>query len=205
MGGYESPFGREFDSLADIVSFGVAPAFLVHRVVLRDVFINLPQMGWFIASIYLICGAFRLARFNCLAAMNPDGGGGKEFLGFPIPAAAGLVSSLTLFLLWWNDKIADFKDGWARYTLPVILVFLSIMMVSQVRYPTFKKLDLRTTKPFTKMIVIILAIGFVFILKEKVLPPVLPLIFTAYLVYGFIRPHISRKVIRDIEDDSDED
>lgn len=203
MGGYESPFGREFDSLADIVSFGVAPAFLVHRVVLRDVFINLPQMGWFIASIYLICGAFRLARFNCLAAMNPDGGGGKEFLGFPIPAAAGLVSSLTLFLLWWNDKVADFKDGWARYTLPVILVFLSIMMVSQVRYPTFKKLDLRTTKPFTKMIVIILAIGFVFILKEKVLPPVLPLIFTAYLVYGFIRPHISRKVIRDIEDDSE--
>jgi CDP-diacylglycerol--serine O-phosphatidyltransferase len=203
MGGYESPFGREFDSLADIVSFGVAPAFLVHRVVLRDVFINLPQMGWFIASIYLICGAFRLARFNCLAAMNPDGGGGKEFLGFPIPAAAGLVSSLTLFLLWWNDKISDFKDGWARYTLPVILVFLSIMMVSQVRYPTFKKLDLRTTKPFTKMIVIILAIGFVFILKEKVLPPVLPLIFTAYLVYGFIRPHISRQVIRDIEDDSE--
>jgi CDP-diacylglycerol--serine O-phosphatidyltransferase len=203
MGGYESPFGREFDSLADIVSFGVAPAFLVHRVVLRDVFINLPQMGWFIASIYLICGAFRLARFNCLAAMNPDGGGGKEFLGFPIPAAAGLVSSLTLFLLWWNDKISDFKDGWARYTLPVILVFLSIMMVSQVRYPTFKKLDLRTTKPFTKMITIILAIGFVFILKEKVLPPVLPLIFTAYLVYGFIRPHISRKVIRDIEDDSE--
>jgi CDP-diacylglycerol--serine O-phosphatidyltransferase len=72
-----------------------------------------------------------------------------------------------------------------------------------VRYPTFKKLDLRTTKPFTKMITIILAIGFVFILKEKVLPPVLPLIFTAYLVYGFIRPHISRKVIRDIEDDSE--
>jgi hypothetical protein len=53
------------------------------------------------------------------------------------------------------------------------------------------------------MITIILAIGFVFILKEKVLPPVLPLIFTAYLVYGFIRPHISRKVIRDIEDDSE--
>jgi CDP-diacylglycerol--serine O-phosphatidyltransferase len=205
MGGYESPFGREFDSLADIVSFGVAPAFLVHRVVLRDVFINLPQMGWFIASIYLICGAFRLARFNCLAAMNPDGGGGKEFLGFPIPAAAGLVSSLTLFLLWWNDKVSDFKDGWARYTLPVLLVFLSIMMVSQVRYPTFKKLDLRTTKPFTKMIVIILAIGFVFILKEKVLPPVLPLVFTAYLVYGFIRPHMSRKIVRDIEDDSDDE
>src|SRR5579862_9666343 len=59
MGGHESPFGREFDSLADLISFGVAPAFLIHRIVLKDVFINHPEFGWFIASIYLICGAFR--------------------------------------------------------------------------------------------------------------------------------------------------
>src|SRR5512140_2902231 len=63
MGGYESPFGREFDSLADIISFGAAPAFLVHRIVLGPVFADVPQVGWFIASVYLICGAFRLARF----------------------------------------------------------------------------------------------------------------------------------------------
>src|SRR6266700_3916630 len=92
MGGVESPFGREFDSLADLISFGVAPAFLVHRVVLKDVFAGHSEWGWFIASIYLICGAFRLARFNCLAATGVDSG--KEFLGFPIPSAAGLVSSL---------------------------------------------------------------------------------------------------------------
>src|SRR3984957_5222873 len=95
MGGHDSPFGREFDSLADLISFGAAPAFLVHRVVLHDV---LPddyvELGWCIASIYLICGAFRLARFNCLAAMNAPGTG-KDFLGFPIPSAAGLVASLT--------------------------------------------------------------------------------------------------------------
>src|SRR5205085_6839381 len=60
MGGIESPFGREFDSLADLISFGVAPAFLVHRVVLKDVFPGHPEWGWFIASVYLICGAFRL-------------------------------------------------------------------------------------------------------------------------------------------------
>src|ERR1041384_2814728 len=65
MGGVESPFGREFDSLADLVSFGAAPAFLVHRIVLRDVFVegsvfgDHPEWGWFIASIYLLCGAFR--------------------------------------------------------------------------------------------------------------------------------------------------
>src|SRR5213592_1066950 len=86
MGGVESPFGREFDSLADLISFGAAPAFLVHRVVLKDVFGGHPELGWFIASIYLLCGAFRLARFNCLSAQSP-GGGSKDFLGFPIPSA----------------------------------------------------------------------------------------------------------------------
>src|ERR1700752_4180885 len=79
MGGVESPFGREFDSLADLISFGAAPAFLVHRVVLHDEFIGHPQFGWFIASIYLICGAFRLARFNCMA--NEGSAGSKDFLG----------------------------------------------------------------------------------------------------------------------------
>ena len=62
-----------------------------------------PEFGWFIASIYLLCGAFRLARFNCLAAM-PGGGGSKEFLGFPIPSAAGLVASLTLLIIRLNEN-----------------------------------------------------------------------------------------------------
>src|SRR5882724_5775886 len=80
MGGVESPFGREFDSLADLISFGVAPAFLVQRVVLADVFPDeYRRISWFIASIYLLCGAFRLARFNCIAAMNLPGAG-KDFL-----------------------------------------------------------------------------------------------------------------------------
>src|SRR2546429_4012808 len=78
MGGVESPFGREFDSLADLISFGAAPAFLVHRVVLKDVFEGHPEFGWFISSIYLLCGAFRLARFNCLSA-QPSGSGSKGF------------------------------------------------------------------------------------------------------------------------------
>src|SRR2546421_6234789 len=103
MGGVESPFGREFDSLADLISFGAAPAFLVHRVVLKDVFVGRPEVGWFISSIYLLCGAFRLARFNCLSAQSP-GGGSKDFLGFPIPSAAGLVSSLTLLIIQLNEN-----------------------------------------------------------------------------------------------------
>lgn len=207
MGGAESPFGREFDSLADIISFGAAPAFLVYRIVLKDVFTVHQEIGWFIASIYLLCGAFRLARFNCLAA-QAGSGGGKEFLGFPIPAAAGLVASLTLFLMWLDEnRYMDerFSHSRWRYLLPGIMVFLSWMMVSEVKYPTFKKLDLRATKTFTKTLVAVLFIGAVVILREKILTFVLPFVFTAYLVYGFIRPRVSRRVRYEIEDEDDEE
>jgi CDP-diacylglycerol--serine O-phosphatidyltransferase len=202
MGGAESPFGREFDSLADIISFGVAPAFLVYRIVLREVFAPHPEFGWFIASIYLLCGAFRLARFNCLAAMAGSGGG-KEFLGFPIPAAAGLVSSLTLFMIWWDEK--EFAKANWRYALPVIMLLLSAMMVSEVKYPTFKKLDLKATRTFTKTLLAVLFIGSVVVLREKILFWVLPLFFTSYLIYGFIRPRISRRVRYELEDEDDDD
>src|SRR5436305_2487506 len=191
MGGYESPFGREFDSLADLISFGAAPAFLVHHIILKDVFKDQPRLSWIIAAIYLICGAFRLARFNCLAAMAGTGGG-KEFLGFPIPAAAGLVSSLTLFLLWLEEK--EVSVGKWGAVLPAIMVFLSLMMVSEVRYPTFKSLDFRAKRTFTKMVIIVLLVACLMILWEKILHIVLPVLFTVYLVYGFIRPRISRKV-----------
>lgn len=202
MGGSESAFGREFDSLADLISFGAAPAFLVHRIVLRDVFVQHAEVGWFIASIYLICGALRLARFNCLAA-TAGTGGGKDFLGFPIPAAAGLVASLTLLLMWLD--VREFPRGNWRYVLPVIMLFLSIMMVSEVKYPSFKSLDLRATRPFTKMVFFILFVGLLVVLRDKILPFVLPIIFTSYLIYGFVRPHISRRIRREIEDEDDEE
>jgi CDP-diacylglycerol--serine O-phosphatidyltransferase len=204
MGGVESEFGREFDSLADLISFGAAPAFLVQRVVLRDVFATRPEIGWFIASIYLICGALRLARFNCLAALS-GGGGGKEFMGFPIPAAAGLVASLTLFLMWGDQSDRDLSHAPWSYILPGLLLFLSVMMVSEVKYPSFKTLGLRTRRTFPKMVLTILFIGSLIILRKWILPIVLPLIFTIYLLYGFVRPQISRKVRHEIEEEEEDD
>jgi CDP-diacylglycerol--serine O-phosphatidyltransferase len=201
MGGVESPFGREFDSLADLVSFGVAPAFLVHRVVLHDVFVGHPERGWFIASIYLLCGAFRLARFNCLAAMSGSGGG-KEFLGFPIPSAAGLVASLTLLIIKLDEN--ERTLGRMKYLLAIVLVFLSAMMVSTVKYPTFKSLGLRSTSTFVKIIFASLFVGLILVLWQTILYYVLPAFFTLYLVYGFIRPRISRKMRHEIEEEDDE-
>ncbi len=201
MGGIESPFGREFDSLADLVSFGVAPAFLVHRVVLKDVFVSHPELGWFIASIYLICGAFRLARFNCLAAL-PPGSGGRDFLGYPIPSAAGLVASLTLLIIQLNEK--DKSLGPWKYLPAVVLLFLSAMMVSNVKYPSFKSLGLRSLSTFTKMLVSALTVALVLV-YWPVFFYVLPAFFTLYLVYGFIRPRISRRVRREIEEEDEEE
>ena len=201
MGGVESPFGREFDSLADLVSFGVAPAFLLHRVVLRDVLPGYPQFGWFIASAYLLCGAFRLARFNCLSA-QPGGGGSKDFLGFPIPSAAGLVASLTLLIIQLYEKERSLGN-W-KYMLAVVMVFLSAMMVSTVKYPSFKSLGLRSTSTFAKAIIAALVVGLIMIYRE-LLFYLLPLFFTMYLVYGFIRPRISRKMRHEIEEEDDEE
>ena len=214
MGGVESPFGREFDSLADLISFGVAPAFLVHRVVLKDVFsdhpelgwlndlFNHPELGWFIASLYLLCGAFRLARFNCLATQAGTGGG-KEFLGFPIPSAAGLVASLTLLVIHLNEK--EKSLGHWKFLPAVVLVFLSAMMVSTVRYPTFKSLGLRSTSTFLKAIIAAAFLGCLVVLREKVLYYVLPAFFTLYLLYGFVRPRLSRALRKEIEEEDYDD
>src|SRR6202142_2477757 len=201
LGGADSPFGREFDSLADLISFEVAPAFLVQRVVLADVFGEYRQISWFIASIYLLCGAFRLARFNVLSAHA--GGGGKDFLGFPIPSAAGLVASLTLLIIHFHER--EKTLGPWNYLLAIVLVFLSAMMVSTVRYPSFKSLGLRSKSTFTKAIGAALFLGCLLILREKVLYYVLPAFFTLYLVYGFVRPSISRAWRREIEEEDDDE
>ena len=98
--GQDSAFGREFDSLADIVSFGIAPSLLVHEIVLAEI---PDRWGWIIAFIYLLCGAMRLARFNCLAgstSRTPR----RILWAFPIPAAAGVISSLTLLLMWLDAR-----------------------------------------------------------------------------------------------------
>jgi CDP-diacylglycerol--serine O-phosphatidyltransferase len=149
-----------------------------------------------------MCGALRLARYNCLAAQAGTGGG-KEFLGFPIPAAAGLVASVTLFMIWFDEK-GFVKSGW-RYLLPALMIFLSIMMISEVKYPTFKSLDLRARRTFTKLVISALFVGSVVIFRGKILYFVLPVLFTAYLLYGFIRPRISRKMREEIEEEQDED
>ncbi len=193
LGGHESPFGREFDSLADIVSFGVAPALMVYKVVL----IEFPTLGWIVASLYLLCGGLRLARFNCVAASN-SASASKDFRGFPIPAAAGLTASLTLFMIWMGKSDRDIDDfGNWKWLLPGLLIFLSFMMFSKFKYPSFKGLNWRTTRSIPRFIFIVFILGFT-VYNYYWMPAV---IFLSYLLYGFLRPFLSRRMQREIEEE----
>ena len=192
MSGTESAFGREFDSLADIVSFGLAPALLVHDIVLGSIEDQFHGLGWLIASGYLVCGAMRLARFNCIAAMD-EKCSSKSFRGCPIPAAAGVISSLTLFLLWW-DGIDRPVGNW-KYFLPVLMILLSLLMVSDIEYPSFKSVNWRTRRSFNWVLISVLVV--VFSVKNwQWMPAVL---FVSYLLYGLVRPWVSRRWQREIE------
>lgn len=197
LGGHESAFGREFDSLADIVSFGVAPALMVYRVVLQE----FPRACWIIAFVYLACGALRLARFNCISA-NPDSHRGeaeKNFTGFPIPAAAGLIASITLLLLWLAE--GEHHIGKWKFVLPPLMLFLSFMMFSRFRYPSFKTVNWRTKKSIPRFLVISLILLFT-VMNYEWMPAIL---FLSYLLYGFLRPWLSREWQREIEEEIEEE
>ena len=198
--GKESHFGREFDSLADLVSFGVAPAFLVYRIVLTE----FEKTGWMVAAVYVACGALRLARFN-VASMRGDTG--KEFTGFPIPSAAAMVVSVTMFMMWLqeNDIITPVGTpqhplGPWRYGLPALMLLLSALMVSTVKYPTFKRVDWTMRK---SLVALVSAIVILFFTLEW--PQVtLAALFVCYLLYGMVRPWVSKRLRKEIEIDEEE-
>ncbi|WP_163780991.1 CDP-diacylglycerol--serine O-phosphatidyltransferase [Myxococcus vastator] len=128
----QSDFGVQLDSLADVISFGAAPSLLVYKWALEP----LGFVGLFIAFSFAACGALRLARFNVLAARNPHGGGGSFFVGLPIPVAAGMLVSVIIshHAATQGEPLAD----GAVVPMAVAVAGLSLLMVSTVRYRTFK-------------------------------------------------------------------
>ncbi|MED5418965.1 MAG: CDP-diacylglycerol--serine O-phosphatidyltransferase, partial [Verrucomicrobiota bacterium] len=190
LGGQESDFGREFDSLADLVSFGMAPALLCSKAVLLNLELTEgfqraePGVGWAIAFIYLLCGAIRLARFNCLAMMGSEEDL-KTFRGIPIPMAAGFIASLTFLIIYLHDN--DRELGAWNWVLAGAMLGLSFLMISSIRYPSFKKVGWSTRSS-----VPLLALGIIFVGATIVFFQVLPAVwFSAYLIYGLIRPMLS--------------
>jgi CDP-diacylglycerol--serine O-phosphatidyltransferase len=186
LGGRESLFGKEFDSIADVVSFGVAPSMMMIFLILQptEKYPFFLQIGWLIAFVYLLCAGVRLARFNVLThPMLPPAErlkGTKDFLGLPVPAAAGMIASLVLVL-------NSFDLRGLSILLPPLMLAIAGLMVSNIPYPSFKDLDWQTSTRFRTFIYLIFGLGVVFIIKELAFA----LLFLSYIVYGPTR-HLFR-------------
>ncbi|MBT5469685.1 MAG: CDP-diacylglycerol--serine O-phosphatidyltransferase [Nitrospina sp.] len=137
-----SAFGMQYDSLADIITFGMAPAFLAYAWVLKP----FGRLGWMAAFLFLLCAALRLARFN---VTKPDISG-MHFIGLPSPGAAVVVASIVI----------AFEDLFATRINPFIMVMviygLAFLMVSNIKYPAFKKLNFTKRVAFSRFLFVIL-------------------------------------------------
>lgn len=198
----DGPFGREFDSIADVVSFGIAPAMLLAQAVLFN--LGVPYLGWAIAVLYLLCAALRLARFNCMAAAPKKPNQSMDFVGLPVPMAAGaVVSTMYLVIDVTSNRNLIIPPVW-QYVMAAVMAVVAILMMSRVIYPSFKHVNFekRGTAMAILMAVVVIC-AFIFF------PWIAPaFVFVCYLGYGLIvRPFLTRRMRRAIEvaDDEDDD
>jgi CDP-diacylglycerol--serine O-phosphatidyltransferase len=145
MTGTTSRFGVEYDSLADLVAFGVAPGLLMYSWALK----SFGKFGWLAAFLYVVCGALRLARFNVQVNTVES----RRFVGLPIPAAAGMVASCVLFFYYLGGS------GTIRKVSVVLLIYvLAYLMVSNHSYNSFKDPELVKRQPFSFLVVAIILV-----------------------------------------------
>lgn len=166
-----SQFGVEYDSLSDLVAFGVAPGVLAYRWALE----SWGVWGWLAAALYVTCGALRLARFNVQIGVIDK----KNFVGLPIPAAAAVVAATILMYYYLGGEGATHK----RITLLLLIYSLGGLMVSSVRYYSFKELTLRHRQPFWLLLAAIVIIQLV-VAEPQVM---LFTIFSLYALSGPVR------------------
>ena len=179
MTGSSSRFGVEYDSLSDVIAFGVAPGLLVYMWALK----GYGRFGWLAAFLFVACGALRLARFN----IQVDTVQKKHFLGLPIPAAAAAIAGSVLFNAWLGNKGFDMKTIF----MPILVYILAFLMVSDVRYFSFKDLSFFRGRPFRSTVTAVLLIVIIF-LEPRIM--LFGLTF-AYLLSGPVYTLLGRKKI----------
>lgn len=175
----ESAFGREFDSLADVVSFGIAPAFLAYAWGIRAMAaanspeaLHLTQSGWLVGFFFVACCAWRLARFN-IQGMAP--GGNRYFVGLPTPAAAGVIAAAVHY--FHGRPIEDYRGSVIWLAL---LVLLGVLMSSTLRFFSFKDIPLTRRQPSLAVILLALLVGAVVYFSHATLL----LLTAAYMLHG---------------------
>lgn len=163
----QSAFGAEYDSLSDMLSFGVAPALVAFTWILQDI----GKTGWVVAFLYVACAALRLARFNVqLGSVDK-----KWFIGLPSPSAAAFVAASV-----WTFHSFDAEAFGFKLLMLFVVAAAGILMVSNIRYYSFKEIDLKGPVPFVVLLAIVL--GFVVISVEPSV--MLLLLFGAYVASG---------------------
>jgi CDP-diacylglycerol--serine O-phosphatidyltransferase len=166
----QSEFGAEYDSLSDMVSFGVAPALIVYEWALKD----MGNWGWIAAFVYCACAALRLARFNSSSAVVDK----RFFQGLPSPAAAALIAGMVWITLNFQVDTDDIK--WLVWA---VTLFAGLTMVSNIPYYSGKEINLRRKVPFF----VILLLGlFFFVLIPSHPPVVLFGLFVSYALSGYV-------------------
>ncbi len=166
-----SAFGAEYDSLADMVSFGLAPALLMFQWALQD----FGKLGWLAAFIYTVAAALRLARFNTQVGTADK----RYFQGLPSPAAAALLAGLI-----WVVESNQIDLGVTPIVALVLTIFAGVMMVSNTRYSSFKELNLKDKVPFVTLLVVVLVFVVITIKPAMIL-------FLVFLAYAFSGPIIT--------------
>jgi CDP-diacylglycerol---serine O-phosphatidyltransferase len=184
MTGTTSDFGRELDSLADVITFGVAPALLAwlwgfHYMaasIYPETVVKVTQLGGIASFLFLIAGASRLARFNITSnpvPSNPGRPGKKYFVGMPIPAAAGVIAAVVHFS--GGDPVTS---TWTAATWLLLIVAAGYLMVSTWRFYSFKDIDLRTRQPFRLIVIFGILFAAVWVFSR-------PVLFVIALTYMF--------------------
>lgn len=174
-----SAFGAEYDSLADMISFGLAPAILIFQWALMD----FGKLGWLVAFIYTVAAALRLARFNTQVGTADK----RYFQGLPSPAAAALLAGLI-----WVVESNQIDLAITPIFALVLTVFAGLMMVSNTRFSSFKELNLKDKVPFVTLLVVVLV--FVVITIKPAM--ILFIIFLSYAVSGPIITLVTLKKTR---------
>ena len=168
-----SQFGVEYDSLSDLISFGVAPGLLLYQWALEPY----DRLGWLAAFLYVTCGALRLARFNVNSAILPKG----YFQGLPIPMAAGMIATFIIF----NQTV-----DWVGFR-PIFVLFLTLvlasLMVSTIRFPSYKEFNWRSRATFGYLLVGVLTMILIAAKPEITLFLLLGTYISLSLIWNLIR------------------
>ncbi|MDB4866258.1 MAG: pssA [Cohnella sp.] len=170
----QSEFGKELDSLSDVISFGVAPAFIMYQAAFME---TPPALAWIVTAIFPICGALRLARFNVIEGIP------GYFIGLPIPAAGGVLATLALFHTELHVAL-----------LLVSTLALSFLMISNMKYPNFKKLGLPRAAIWAIPLVVAGAAVLAFLFQQAIPKAILALLLL-YALWG-LKKNVERLMPR---------